>query len=198
MRSAGGGTLASYATARDGRRVLVVSPGFRVDAHLLDVAQIVPPQVPRRHPASHPGVRLLLLRMLVLAVVDAGWELDRQSGWHSVLPRQRARWRTHRTLAQRWLLGELDDQVAVPITWLCDVLGLDAAALAAAVRRNEGTNGQRHERTTTTNAARDASTDVTDVGVRSPRSTTGPRRRHAPATAHVAGRPACRNSTVPR
>jgi len=70
------------------------------------------------------------------------------------VPDHRVRWWTQRTLTRRWLCGELHDQgVAVPIGWLCDVLGLDAAALAAAVRRTQGTNGRRHERATTTVAS---------------------------------------------
>jgi hypothetical protein len=43
------------------------------------------------------------------------------------------------------LCGELDEQVAVPIAWLCDQLGIDAAALAAAVRRGAGTTEPRQE-----------------------------------------------------
>jgi len=35
---------------------------------------------------------------------------------------------------RRWLVGELDDQVALPIGYVCDMLGLDAGVLAAAVR----------------------------------------------------------------
>jgi hypothetical protein len=43
------------------------------------------------------------------------------------------------------LCGGLDGEVAVPITMVCDALGLDADALADVVRRRDGTNG-RHER----------------------------------------------------
>jgi len=50
--------------------------------------------------------------------------------------RHRGRWQTQRTLAQRWLCGELDDQVAVPVRFVCDVLGIDGDAIAAAVRRS--------------------------------------------------------------
>ena len=42
---------------------------------------------------------------------------------------------TARTLARRWLLGELDDQVTVPIAWVSDALGIDAATLARIVQR---------------------------------------------------------------
>jgi hypothetical protein len=40
--------------------------------------------------------------------------------------------------ARRWLVGELDGQVALPIGFVCDALGLDAGVLAAAVRRRCG------------------------------------------------------------
>jgi hypothetical protein len=39
---------------------------------------------------------------------------------------------------RRWLVGELVDQVAVPVHLVCDVLGIDGTALAAAVRRSQG------------------------------------------------------------
>src|SRR5262249_6694757 len=39
-----------------------------------------------------------------------------------------------RALAVAWLTGTVDDQVAVPIGFVCDALGLDAGALAAAVQ----------------------------------------------------------------
>jgi hypothetical protein len=38
-------------------------------------------------------------------------------------------------MARLWLLGALDGEVLVPVQLVCDALGLDAAALAAAVRR---------------------------------------------------------------
>ena len=50
-----------------------------------------------------------------------------------------------RALARHWLCGALDAEVPVPITMVCDALGLDADALADVVRRRDGTNG-RHER----------------------------------------------------
>src|SRR5262249_40474724 len=49
----------------------------------------------------------------------------------------RWRWCDHLPLVElavAWLTGTLDGEVAVPIAWLCDQLGLDAAALARAVR----------------------------------------------------------------
>jgi hypothetical protein len=36
--------------------------------------------------------------------------------------------------ARRWLVGDLDDPVALPIGFVCDMLGLDATVLATAVR----------------------------------------------------------------
>lgn len=39
-----------------------------------------------------------------------------------------------RTLAQRWLAGELDAAVDVPVAVVCVALNMDATALAAAVR----------------------------------------------------------------
>jgi len=39
-----------------------------------------------------------------------------------------------RALAQRWLAGELDATVDVPLAVVCAALNLDATALAAAVR----------------------------------------------------------------
>jgi hypothetical protein len=39
-----------------------------------------------------------------------------------------------RALAVAWLTGTLDDQVRLPVAFVCDALGLDAGVLAAAVR----------------------------------------------------------------
>lgn len=39
-----------------------------------------------------------------------------------------------RALAQRWLAGELDADVALPVQVVCTMLGIDAGMLAAAVR----------------------------------------------------------------
>jgi hypothetical protein len=39
-----------------------------------------------------------------------------------------------RRTAGAWLLGALDDQVVVPVAWVCDALGIDASVLAAIVR----------------------------------------------------------------
>jgi hypothetical protein len=37
-------------------------------------------------------------------------------------------------IARRWLVGELDAEVALPIGWVCHMLGIDKGVLAAAVR----------------------------------------------------------------
>src|SRR5262249_45007974 len=47
---------------------------------------------------------------------------------------RRARRHT-RTAARRWLLGELEDQVAVPVAVACAAVGVNPAALASVVRR---------------------------------------------------------------
>jgi hypothetical protein len=39
-----------------------------------------------------------------------------------------------RALAFAWLTGTLDDQLALPIGFVCDALGIDAGALAAAAQ----------------------------------------------------------------
>jgi hypothetical protein len=105
------------------RAVLVVAPGPRLDAQLLDVAQIVPAQLPRRVAGSDSGVRALLAELLREALRDAG-VVRSHAPPH---PRRRA-------LAVAWLTGTLDGEVVVPLGFVCDALGLDAGALAAAVR----------------------------------------------------------------
>jgi hypothetical protein len=40
--------------------------------------------------------------------------------------------------ARAWLLRELEADVVVPCQYVCDMLGLDADALAAAIRRRCG------------------------------------------------------------
>jgi hypothetical protein len=108
-------------------------------AQTFGVETILPTQLRARHRAADTGTHALLARLLLLALVDAGWTLDPcTTGWHRVAPRQPRRWHGPRLLAQRWLCGELDAEVAVPIGWVCDVLGLDAGVLAAAVRARTG------------------------------------------------------------
>jgi hypothetical protein len=80
----------------------------------------------------------LLLRLLADALhqADLGPRMRRQGPAPSNRA-CRAGTRTRATqvvAARRWLAGELDDQVAFPIGYVCDMLGLDAGVLAAAVR----------------------------------------------------------------
>jgi len=95
-------------------------------------------------PLTLPGSReliirtLLTLRLLAYAVHQAGLgpHIRRQgpvprTGSRQLGPRARA---ARVLAARRWLLGELDDQVALPIGYVCDMLGLDAGVLAAAAR----------------------------------------------------------------
>ena len=111
----------SAAPARARRPALPASAGPRLDALRFDVAQIVPAQLPRR--GAHPGVRALLAELLRAALRDAG--VVRTIA--PVQPRRQA-------LAVAWLTGTLDAEVALPVTFVCDALGLDAGVLAAAVR----------------------------------------------------------------
>jgi hypothetical protein len=109
-------------------------------ARTFGVELVLPHQLPLRR-GGPTGPRALLCRLLYYALVEA------ELGPSARRPLRRrtplARWRRHvrpaeRQLARRWLCGDLDDQVAVPIGWVCDQLGIDAAALAAAVRRATG------------------------------------------------------------
>jgi hypothetical protein len=50
----------------------------------------------------------------------------------------RRRRATARALAHRWLLGDLDAEVTVPVAVACAALGLDADALAGTVRLSQG------------------------------------------------------------
>jgi hypothetical protein len=52
-----------------------------------------------------------------------------------VLPRH------HRTITRRWLAGEVDDQVAVPVAVACAAVGIDLAALASVVATAGGNRG---------------------------------------------------------
>jgi hypothetical protein len=78
------------------------------------------------------GARALLVRLLAdaLAQTDLGPRMRRKA------PRTGpgSATRAQVVAARRWLLGELDDQVALPIGWVCDVLGVEHDVLAAAVR----------------------------------------------------------------
>jgi hypothetical protein len=128
VKRSGGGAAFAYADTRDGRRVLVLRPAPRLEARPFDVALLLPTQLPRRAPTPRTcGPHALLVRLLLDALADAGC-LGRSPRW-----RRRAGTAV-RMNARAWLAGELEDQVALPVATVCDALGLDAAALAAAVR----------------------------------------------------------------
>jgi hypothetical protein len=113
----------------------VLRPAPRPEARPFDVALLLPTQVPRRAPTPRTfGPHALLVRLLLDALADAGC-LGRSPRW-----RRRAGI-APRTLARAWLAGELEDQVPLPVATVCDALGLDADALAAAVRRSQGEAG---------------------------------------------------------
>jgi hypothetical protein len=85
----------------------------------------------------------LLLRLLADALhqADLGPRIRRRQGPapRTGSGRVGTRSRPAQVLAaRRWLLGELDGQVALPVTLVCDALGLDASVLAAAVRARTG------------------------------------------------------------
>jgi hypothetical protein len=130
--------------------------------------------------ASSAGVRRLFGALLALAVDEAG--LGSRRGTVAPPPtatpvaRAQARRRaTARVLARRWLLGELDGEVVVPITVACGALGLDPEALADAVRGGQQRRAQA--RATRTN---EASANAT-------RSATHRRPRPAPARHQAEG-----------
>jgi hypothetical protein len=135
--------------ARGGGAGVARAPVLDAVERLFSVELLLPHQLPLRR-TGPTGPRALLARLLFYALVEAelGPSARRPLQGRTAL----ARWRRHvrpaeRQLARQWLLGQLDDQgVTVPIGWLCDQLGLEASAVAAAVRRSVGTNGQRHER----------------------------------------------------
>ena len=83
----------------------------------------------RRHRPHHD----LCLRPLVLALCDAGWSFDGRAGRRGPT-RHMLRAQAQRSLARRWLCGEFNDQVALPIGWVCDVLGIEPTTLARVVR----------------------------------------------------------------
>src|SRR5262245_6996269 len=76
------------------------------------------------------GIRALYARILWDALLDAG-----------LVPRRCRTRPAVRTLAQRWLAGELDAGVDVPVAIVCVALNLDATALAAAVRARATSGG---------------------------------------------------------
>jgi hypothetical protein len=131
----------------------------------LGLHQVLPSQIagPARTSA---GLRKFYAAILTVALDDAG--IARRSGTGPLPPRAtpyarvQARHRaTARALAQRWLTGELEAEVAVPLAVACDALGLNAEAVADAVRRSAVTSRRQHERRTTPNDASDADADAT-------------------------------------
>jgi hypothetical protein len=104
---------------------MVVRPGPSIEPHLLGIEAILPSQIAPHAPRT--AERALLGRLLVDALADAG-----------VLAGGRWRRRPPPTLrmllARRWLLGELNAHVALPVQLVCDALGLGAGVLAATVR----------------------------------------------------------------
>lgn len=104
-------------------RVEVLPAGHAQDqvARVFGVQTLLPTQLPRR--AAPSGVRALFAVLLREALRDAGVV-------RSLAPLQPRR----QALAVAWLTGTLDAEVALPITVVCDALGLDADVLAAAVR----------------------------------------------------------------
>src|SRR5262249_3550700 len=78
------------------------------------------------------GARALLLRLLAdaLHLADLGPRMRRKGARTGPGRVTRAQV----VAARRWLLGELDDQVALPVGYVCDMLNIDADVLAAVVR----------------------------------------------------------------
>jgi hypothetical protein len=91
---------------RGERRIMLVRPGPSIEPHLLGIESILLIQVASDTPRRGP--RALLTRLLVEALGDAGLLVG-------------GRWRRRPPppprpqLATRWLLGELDAHVALPI-----------------------------------------------------------------------------------
>jgi hypothetical protein len=130
---------------RGGGGELARAPSLIDDAvaRTFSVELVLPHQLPLRR-GGPTGPRALLCRLLYYALVEAELGPSARRPLRGRTPL--ARWRRHvrpakRQLARRWLCGELDDQVALPIGFVCDALGLDAAALAAVVRRANGRCG---------------------------------------------------------
>ena len=102
---------------------------------LLGAAIMRPCQFPGPRCERAEGARALLLRLLADALhqADLGPCIRRQGpGFRPVGTRARAK---QVALARRWLLGELDAEVALPVGFVCDALGINADVLAAAAAR---------------------------------------------------------------
>jgi hypothetical protein len=105
---------------------------------LLGAAIMRPCKFPGARCERAVGARALLLRLLADALhcADLGPRIRRQgpaprNGSCRAGTRARAK---QIAIARRWLVGELDAEVALPVGWVCDMLGIDADVLAAAVR----------------------------------------------------------------
>src|SRR5262245_46240203 len=99
---------------------------------LLGAAIMRPCQFPGPRCERAVGARAMLLRLLAdaLSQADLGPRMRRKgarTGPGRVTRAQVA-------VARQWLVGELDDQVALPVGWVCDMLGIDVDVLAADVR----------------------------------------------------------------
>src|SRR5262249_54913197 len=103
---------------------MLVRPGPSIEPHLLGIESILPIQVAAS--TRRTGARALLARLLVEALSDAGLLVGGR--WRRAVPPA-----PRPQLATRWLLGELDAQVAVPLAWACEVIGLEPAAIARVV-----------------------------------------------------------------
>jgi len=99
---------------------------------LLGVAIMRPCQFPGGRSDRAVGARALLVRLLAdaLSQADLGPRMRRKA------PRTGPGCATRAQVvaARRWLLGELDADVLLPVRFVCDALGIDADVLAAAVR----------------------------------------------------------------
>jgi hypothetical protein len=73
MPRGGAGAGLAYAARPDGHQVLVLRAAPRLDSVALDVEQLLPAQLPRRHGPAETGARALLVRLLGLALLDAGF-----------------------------------------------------------------------------------------------------------------------------
>jgi hypothetical protein len=104
-------------------------------ARTFGVESILPTQFACGRGAS-PGPMALLAAVLTSALEDAGMPFRAAPPRNSTAYARQVARRDHRrcTIALAWLLGELDGTVDVPREWVCAALGLDAEALADAVR----------------------------------------------------------------
>jgi hypothetical protein len=110
---------------------------FAIPDALLGVAMMHPSQFFGKRCERAVGPRALLLRLLADALhqADLGPRIRRQGPVpNASRPGATRARRAQVDAARRWLVGDLDDQVALPIGFVCDALGLDAARLAAVVR----------------------------------------------------------------